>query len=193
MTCVFCDKKSIEGTILTETNNFMVIIGRGQIVEGYSLIAPKKHFLCYGMLPKKLMEEYLELKQKLDAALRAEYPVEPMYFEHGIVGQCIPHAHMHCAPSNKDLLPRLTHYYHVYRELTSEMELKGVVRDFGAYYFYQSGGRKFAFDVNPNEMAMRHALADELGIPEAADWRAVNKEGDDKDIAKSVAKLEKHF
>lgn len=84
------------------------------------------------MLSDKLIDEYLELKEKVDKAVTTAYQ-KPMYFEHGIVGQTVPHAHMHCVPSDRDLLPALMlRNYSIKdkRVIQFEKELKQVVHDF---------------------------------------------------------------
>ncbi|MFA5887329.1 MAG: HIT domain-containing protein [Candidatus Nanoarchaeia archaeon] len=195
MACPFCDRKSLEDRIITETKNFLFIGSVGQIVEGYSLFVPKKHVLCFGMLSDKLIDEYLELKDKVDKAVTSAYQ-KPMYFEHGIVGQTVPHAHMHCVPSNRDLLPALmlrNYSIKANRKINSEKELKQVIHDFGPYYFYEFNGLKMAFDVNSHEMALRMAVANTFGMPELADWKNVNQEEDRKTRQKAVDKLKVFF
>ncbi|MFH1065277.1 MAG: HIT family protein [Nanoarchaeota archaeon] len=193
MGCAFCNRNRLEKELITETKNFLVVPTIGQIVEGYTLIIPKKHVLCFGLLSSNMLEEYIELKDKVDKAITTAYQ-KPMYFEHGIVGQTVPHAHMHCVPSNADLLPGLLmRNYSIKgrRVLSSELGLKDVVKDFGPYYYYEHSGFKIAFDVNVSEMALRIALADTLDIPEAADWRNVNKSDDEKSMKKTIEKLKK--
>jgi diadenosine tetraphosphate (Ap4A) HIT family hydrolase len=195
MGCPFCDRKYLEDRIITETKNFLFMGSVGQIVEGYTLIIPKKHVLCFGLLSDKMLDEYLELKDKVDKATTSAYQ-KPMYFEHGIIGQTVPHAHMHCVPSNRDLLPALMlRNYSIKdkRVIQSEKELKQVVHDFGPYYFYEFNGLKMAFDVNSHEMALRIAVANTMGMPELADWKNINQEEDRKIRQKAVYKLKEFF
>ncbi|MDI6737724.1 MAG: HIT family protein [Nanoarchaeota archaeon] len=193
MECAFCDRKSLESQIITETKNFFVMPTMGQIVEGYSLIIPKKHVLCYGLLSEKMLDEYLELKEKIDKAATAAYQ-KPMYFEHGIVGQTVPHALIHCVPSDRDLFQRLLLRNYSIKEkrvIESEKDLRQVVRDFGPYYFYEFNGLKMAFDVDSHEAPLRMALASVLGMPELADWRNMNRQSDEKSMRKTVENLKK--
>ena len=193
MACPFCDRKSLEKDLITETKNFVVVPTLGQIVEGYSLIIPKKHVLCYGLLSGKMIDEYIELKDKVDKAVTSAYQ-KPMYFEHGIVGQTVPHAHMHCVPSNRDLLPALmlrNYSIKAKRKIDSEKDLRQAVHDFGPYYFYEFNGLKMAFDVNSHEMALRIAVANALGMPELADWKSINRQADEKLMKKTIEKLKK--
>lgn len=193
MACPFCDRKSIEDRIIAETKNFLFIGSVGQIVEGYSLFVPKKHVLCFGLLSDKLLDEYLELKEKVDKAVTTAYQ-KPMYFEHGGVGQSVPHAHIHCVPADRDLLQMLMLRNYSIKEkkvIHSEKELRGFVHDFGPYYFYEFNGLKMAFDVDSFEMPLRVALANALGMPELADWKNVNQEEDRKTRQKAVEKLKK--
>lgn len=192
MICPFCDRKTLESQeIITETKNFVVVPTLGQIVEGYSLIIPKKHVLCYGLLSEKMFDEYIELKDKLDKAVTSAYQ-KPMYFEHGIVGQSVPHAHMHCAPADRDLLQMLMLRNYSIKEkrvILSEKELRKFVHEFGPYYYYEFNGLKMAFDVDSYEAPLRAALATALGMPELADWRNVNRQADEKSMKKTIEKL----
>lgn len=191
MGCAFCDRGALESQIIIETKNFFVMPTLGQIVEGYSLIIPKKHVLCYGLLSDKMLDEYLELKERVDKATTAAYQ-KPMYFEHGIVGQTLPHAHIHCVPTDRDLLPALmlrNYSIKAKRRIDSEKDLRQVVRDFGPYYFYDYNGIKMAFDVNSHEMALRIAVANALGMPELADWNSVNRQSDEKLMKSAYEKI----
>ncbi|MDD4877522.1 MAG: HIT family protein [Candidatus Nanoarchaeia archaeon] len=195
MGCPFCDRKSLEKDLIAETKNFVVVPTLGQIVEGYSLIIPKKHVLCYGLLSEKMIDEYLELKEKVDKAVTSAYQ-KPMYFEHGIVGQTVPHAHIHCVPTDRDLLPALmlrNYSIKANRKINSEKDLKQVLHDFGPYYFYECSGVKMAFDVNSHEGPMRSALANALGTPELADWQSFNRRADEKSMKNTIEKLKEFF
>ncbi|MBU2638594.1 MAG: HIT family protein [Nanoarchaeota archaeon] len=200
MGCVFCNRQSLEKRLIAETRNFIFIAGKGQIVEGYSLIIPKKHARCYGELSPALLGKYLEFKEKIEAAMAQGY-MKPMYFEHGIVGQTVYHAHMHCIPTDKDILHRLDRFY--FKKISSEADLPVITKEFvqGSYFFYDFKG-KFAFDVLKGlesyhdgmfQMALRHALADEMGIPEAGDWRNFNRSGDERSMQRTVEKLRPFF
>ncbi|HII14722.1 MAG TPA: HIT family protein [Nanoarchaeota archaeon] len=198
MGCVFCEKKGIENGLIAETKNFMVFPSIGQIVEGYTLIVPKDHIKCFGAMPKDLLGEYTELKQKVDAATTAVYQ-KPMYFEHGIVGQTVYHAHMHCVPTGADIYYSLLGFRH--RRINSEHELPEVFNDYGAYLFYEQKGQ-FAFNATGHldyyplglySMILRIALAEALGTPAAANWRNVNREKDEESMQKTVEKLRPFF
>ncbi len=198
MECVFCEKRGSDKETIAETRNFLVFPTIGQIVEGYTLIIPKDHIRCFGAMPQELLDEYMELKLKLDAATIAAYQ-KPMYFEHGIVGQTVYHAHMHCVPADTDIYYRLLGFHH--RRINSELELPEVFHDYGAYFFYDKRGQ-FAFDATRHldfyqfglyNMILRIALAEQLGTPAAANWRNVNREKDDASMQRTVEKLKPFF
>ena len=89
-----------------ESDNFVVFPSLGQIVEGYLLIAPKKHYIGVSGIPKELYPELEEVCKKVRNKLSEVYCV-PLFFEHGPHkeskgGCCIDHAHIHAVPVKTD-------------------------------------------------------------------------------------------
>src|SRR5262245_54753171 len=96
--------------LIFETANFSVISGLGQLVEGYTLIVTKRHFLSMAHLPLYLYEELNYVYNLVKRAIEEKY-VPPIVFEHGPMkqqirgidfsgggGSCLEHAHLHFMP-----------------------------------------------------------------------------------------------
>ncbi len=78
----------------------MVACDYSPVAEGHLLLVPKEHYLCYASLPGTLSDELLEIKAQVTSFLSVYYSA-PIFFEHGIAGQTVPHAHLHAAPTPK--------------------------------------------------------------------------------------------
>jgi diadenosine tetraphosphate (Ap4A) HIT family hydrolase len=94
--CPFCARSELEG-VLTETANFYVAADHAPLVGGHTLIIPKAHYACYGIVPAVLESEFLALKEQLRRFLTATYRA-PTFFEHGVFRQTVFHAHIHAIP-----------------------------------------------------------------------------------------------
>jgi 8-oxo-dGTP diphosphatase len=106
--CPFCREAAIAAGVLTETTQFVVVCDRAPLVPGHLLIIPRPHLSCYGALPRPLYAEFRALKTRV-AEFLAEAYGPPLFFEHGLASQTVPHAHLHAVPTNGDgaLLGRL--------------------------------------------------------------------------------------
>ena len=78
--------RNIGNRILFESKNFVVFPTIGQIVEGYLLIAPKKHFISIAAIPKSMFSELEKLQKKVRAVLEENYST-PLFFEHRPLSQ----------------------------------------------------------------------------------------------------------
>jgi len=77
----------VRSRILKETNNFVVIPTVGQIIEGYLLIMPKKHYLSVGHLPDSFYPELESLYYETKNILIKYYASPVFFFEHGSVSR----------------------------------------------------------------------------------------------------------
>lgn len=96
MECAFCQRDSLEA-ILMETSQFFVLADHAPLVEGHLLIVPKRHFACYGAVPREHDEELLAIKRRVSDFFGAVYSA-PVFFEHGVFHQTVYHAHLHAFP-----------------------------------------------------------------------------------------------
>lgn len=107
---IFCQiKTKLKDQIINQTKNFYVLHDGCPLLEGHLLIIPKKHIDCFLTLEKKLKKEFYELKNKTTIFLRDNYK-QLVIFEHGVVGQTIPHAHLHLLPTNKLIIDKLNKF-----------------------------------------------------------------------------------
>ncbi len=95
-TCVFCDREALT-IVLAETEHFIVLADNAPLVEGHTLIIPRQHFDCFGAVPAALDDDLLALKARVARFCAAVYR-PASFFEHGVFGQSVPHAHLHVAP-----------------------------------------------------------------------------------------------
>jgi diadenosine tetraphosphate (Ap4A) HIT family hydrolase len=95
--CPFCHEAAVAPGVLVETPQFLVICDRAPIVPGHLLIIPRPHLACYGALPRTMAAEFRALKDRV-AEFLSEAFGPPVFFEHGLVAQTVPHAHLHAVP-----------------------------------------------------------------------------------------------
>lgn len=168
--------------ILFQSDNFAVVPSLGQIVEGYLLVLPKRHFRALGDMPGLLLNELVELCSFVGNDLEALYGT-PIFFEHGTraegVGGCgIYHAHLHVVPLSNvaDPINVLKKGFH-HTELASLCEIEELSADLPTYLFFRdSGARLYLFDTGPlPSQYMRKLLADAIGGQEW-NWRNAGRE-----------------
>lgn len=94
--CPFCDRDAVE-IVLAESEHFVVLADNAPLVEGHLLIVPREHYACIGALPTALDDELLALKEQAVRFCAAAYR-PATFFEHGVFGQSVPHAHLHVVP-----------------------------------------------------------------------------------------------
>jgi diadenosine tetraphosphate (Ap4A) HIT family hydrolase len=94
--CIFCRRDSLD-IILAETEHFFVLADNAPLVEGHLLIVPREHYACFGAVPAALDEELLVLKTRVARFCATVYR-SASFFEHGVFGQSVAHAHLHAVP-----------------------------------------------------------------------------------------------
>lgn len=157
--------------ILKETKNFVVIPTIGQIIEGYLLIIPKKHFLSFAHLPFRFYRELETLKEETKNALTTIY-TEPIFYEHGAVGNSAEHAHLHAIPAEIDILQDIKRSF-IPREIRNMSELKIQAEKGIPYLFYENRiGQKFIFNASAvTSQFLRQIVADKLGRSDRWNWK----------------------
>jgi diadenosine tetraphosphate (Ap4A) HIT family hydrolase len=108
-TCPFCDPIRRRPQVVAETASFWVLADIQPLAPGHLLLVPKDHLPCFGALPEPLDAELAALRASV-ARFLAEFPGVPLYFEHGVAGQTVPHAHLHalCVPVRPGLSEHLS-------------------------------------------------------------------------------------
>jgi histidine triad (HIT) family protein len=94
--CTFCDLHRIAdaGYVLHEGEDFYAITDYAPIAEAHLLLIPRHHYPHLAALPVELHAEFESLKLLLGDFVRRHYG-ELVYWENGVFGQSVPHAHLH--------------------------------------------------------------------------------------------------
>ena len=92
----FCDPATV-ATALTTSEHFYLLADNAPLVEGHALIIPRDHYACFGALPAAWDDELLVLKGRV-ARFEIELYRPAIFFEHGVFGQTVYHAHLHAVP-----------------------------------------------------------------------------------------------
>lgn len=173
--CPFCDRGALQDRLILETANFAVIPTKGQILGGYVLIVPKRHTICFGDMSDAEMDEAALLLERVRAAMTSAYGQAPIFFEHGIVGQTVRHAHIHAVPTDVDLFKRIEADFPDYQKVSTLGALQEVFQRDGAYLFYENAAaEKFLFRIFKWPQYLRLVLADAVGHPERGDWKKMD-------------------
>lgn len=144
---IFCQiKDKLKKQIIFETKNFYLLHDGFPLLEGHFLIIPKTHLDCYLSLSKNLQSEFRELKITVKTFLSKFYQ-EPVFFEHGIAGQTVPHAHLHALPTTKSLLNLLKEKF----PRDSQKKLT-IVKNILPYFHYEENNKGYYFKVEKQEV-----------------------------------------
>ncbi len=92
--CAFCNRERTRGTLLYEGSDFYVIVDHAPIAEAHLLLIPHEHLPHLAALPSHLHEEFESLKSLLGEFV-AEHYGSLTFWENGVFGQSVPHAHLH--------------------------------------------------------------------------------------------------
>lgn len=193
--CDFCDEFSgglrnsfatryqdeLRSRIVMATDNFKVLPSLGQIVEGYLLVVPVRHYRALADMPVRLIRELSRLSALVREALGRSCGRVVM-FEHGTrtshAGGCgIHHAHLHLVPLVQGSDPLdLLKKSHSYLKIRSLEDIKHTTGS-SSYLYYQSTSlQQYIFVVEhlPSQY-MRQILARAVGS-DMWDWRQHGRE-----------------
>ena len=101
MNCIFCKiaKKELESNIIYENSKIIAFLDIDPINEGHVLIIPKEHYLDIEELPKDILNEIMELSQKIVVVLKEIYnPNGYSIMQNGGDFNDIGHFHLHVFP-----------------------------------------------------------------------------------------------
>jgi len=200
--CVFCDKKNFGERLIAETPSLYYVATLGQITGGYTLVIPKQHVSCLGAMTE---EEVAEVKRAVETASDAidmEYGLEPIVFEHGIVGQTIQHAHLHLVPANVHIENKIhADFPEAKIDILASLEvLRRCYAAEGKKYlfwsmpgipkcFFPDGLFQATWDPPAPKQYLRIVAAELTGKPERANWQNMDPELDKKLWSETVARL----
>ncbi len=178
--CPFCREAAIAAGLLAETTHFLVVCDRAPLAPGHLLLIPRAHLACYGALPRQWDEEFHALKARVATFLAATYG-PPVFFEHGLVAQAVPHAHLHAVPlADTDALRAWLAAWPARGRPRAARRVRGLAglrrwyAERGPYLYYEAEGQ--AHVLSPDgapEGALRTAVAAALAptrpTPEAVE------------------------
>jgi diadenosine tetraphosphate (Ap4A) HIT family hydrolase len=164
------------------TDNFHVFPTIGQIVDGYLLAVPKRHYAALDEMPQVLWVEFERIYDRVRWTLSNLYG-PCIAYEHGArragVGGCgIYHAHLHVVPLARASDPiELLKLKFPYEEFADLSEIGKQSAGLTSYLFYQdSDARLYVFDTGPlPSQYMRKVLANALGQQDW-NWRDAGRE-----------------
>ena len=96
--CIFCQivKGEIPSYKLYENKNFLAFLDIKPVSVGHTLIIPKKHSVWMQDADDKTISEIFKLTKKLMLALKKSLKCD--YIQVSIVGNEVPHFHVHLIP-----------------------------------------------------------------------------------------------
>lgn len=176
--CPFCARARLEPDALEQTQDFWVIRDQYGLVPGHLLLIPRNHYGCLGALPEPLLPAFERLKARIGTFLQSEFAA-PFFFEHGIAGQTVPHAHLHAVPGRAAILDILsTGRYAI--ALRDWAEVRRYHQTAGPYLYFEQDGQAWLISGTSVPAGfVRHLAARALGVPERADWRGIEPLDDD--------------
>lgn len=204
--CPFCDRLEIAYRIIWEDEIFFLFATLGQITKdgGYVVLATKAHIPCMGAIPKDQVERLDATQEKIRQAIKKEYGILPLFFEHGIKGQSVLHAHIHAIPTSFDPGSQIAMDFpntciKVVRSF-AELRFDYICRQ-RPYLYWQPQGSKLRFacwDPDTPPQYLRKVVAKGIRRPAYGDWKETRsnedkKAADDAMIASTVTRLKKYF
>lgn len=196
MTCVFCNLAN-DKNILEETNNFYVKVGIGIITAGHVMIIPKKHYKAFGEINLNIVDEYLNLKERVFNLISTIFS-EPFLIEYGNFTQSVHHAHIHFIPKsnhiykNVDLLNNMI--FKAKEKLNFDLikinsfnELQNFYNTYNEYIYFEDKD-KYIIKVNnilrKNINALNYRnFFNSIGLQSILDWSNMsNKEKQEDSI-----------
>ena len=114
--CIFCkiSKGEIPSAKVYEDEKFSVFLDIKPVSDGHLLIIPKKHIIWMQEADDEIISKIFKLTKKMMLALKKGLPCD--YVQMSVVGNEIPHFHIH-------LIPR--HYGDNFRNFPTKEYKKG--------------------------------------------------------------------
>ena len=197
--CIFCDRTKFEERIIAENSNLYVIATLGQITGGYILIIPKRHVSCVGIMKEKEIVKLDEMLHTASDYIEVEYGIKPIFFEHGVVGQTINHAHIHLLPAKIRMCGQIYRdfpntqfcFLNSLKILKCNYDIMG--RKKYLLWSTPEGMIKVAIDPPALLQYLRIVAAELIGRPERGDWRNMDQELDKQLWQETVNRLKPYF
>lgn len=199
MSCTFCDFSKIEARTIATIEGFHITISLGQITNGgYLLLIPQKHTICLGALTKAQATHLDHLTDQVILLLEEEFQDHVTYFEHGIVGQTISHAHLHIFPSKINLKDQILKDFPESKIEATEgfSEFRKRYRTVRLPYLLWSTPRHetlVCWNPPAKPEYLRLLTANLLGVPERGSWKNMDRVLDQKLTDETMSRLAQTF
>lgn len=196
MSCVFCDFSRFESRTIATIEGFHVVISLGQITNGgYLLIIPQKHTSCLGTLTKAQSSHLDHLINQVITTLEEEYEQHITFFEHGIVGQTINHAHLHVFPAKINLKNQIEEDFPESKieAIESFSEFRKTYRSYRTPYLLWSTPKNetlVCWNPPAKPEYLRILTANLIGVPERGSWKDMDPLLDQKLTNQTMEKLQ---
>ena len=209
--CVYCLENAELGgdQVLVRGDHLYLCAPRGQLTEGYLVIAPYHCVGSLSRLPRRSFAELARLKRTVESFYRVTYRVaQPIFYEQGrggggaVVDEAggFPlHAHLCALPVTLDLHTGLAGAY-LQRTVSGPRELATAAA--GEPYVYVEGldalgvyqravylGRSDRARKELERLRLKPVVAARMGLPGRGDWRAYPG---DRELRQLVAKFIAH-
>ena len=176
-------ERTVQDSLLAQTDHFQWIPGLGAFVEGYSLIISNKHILNTGAFNTEVINELETFINKTKMVLSRIYKSNCIIFEHGSMGSlnhagsCVEHHHIHIFPVNFPFVPKvLCNNFEYSGPINSMQDLRKFnIEQIPYIYYVTSEGAPYVFkaEILPRQY-MRQVVATECGLSQDWDWREKN-------------------
>ena len=100
--CAFCDRDRTRHTLLHEGVDFYIIADYAPTHDAHLLLIPRYHYKHLASLPPELDAEFEATKWRLGEFVQSRYGGGLTFWENGIFGQSVPHAHQHAISMRLD-------------------------------------------------------------------------------------------
>jgi hypothetical protein len=196
--CFLCRPR--EDWVYLEAADLFCMVGIGQLMEGYSLIATRDHIPSMFDLPESMVERCGTFRQEVRATILRVLRQRCIITEHGRVPICdyydrtanethCYHAHHLVFPGDVELRPYLErNAFNVTRFGSFAQAWRARIAGEYLYYEDMEGGVTVA-TARPRlpRQFFRMLVAEQLGLPERANWRTCSR--DEQQLTRTAKRL----
>lgn len=93
-------RREIPATIVYEDDFFLAFLDINPVTKGHTLLVPKTPYVWMQDVPDELLAESFILAKKIMKAMVVQIPCD--YVQVGVVGEEVPHFHIHLIPQMLD-------------------------------------------------------------------------------------------
>jgi diadenosine tetraphosphate (Ap4A) HIT family hydrolase len=145
--CVFC-AASAHPDPLFETPRLLVIPDLYPLVPGHVLVITRRHESCLGAAGAETLGELPAVVRTAGDFLTEAYGRPPMLWENGVVGQTVPHAHLHMIPIDVDVLAQSLVDDEASEEVHGWDDVAARYAARGEYHYIKVGRRGWLVEAN---------------------------------------------